>query len=112
MSYLAPYIGAAAAFQAENEGSIRFTRSSTFKHLMRLHVFIRQEHCCSFGQMSVFCSRSSALLCAGYYLLGRTLHILPEHRDGGVPALREYLTVSRLGVPGFGESDMTERCER
>jgi hypothetical protein len=67
-----------------------------------------QACCCSFGQMSVFRSHGTSLLGAGRDLFGGALHVLRQHLDGVVPALRQDLVISQFGIAGLGQPTMTE----
>src|SRR5215470_16076892 len=52
-----------------------------------------QIYCCSFGQMSVLCSRCSTLLGARDDLPRGALGVLRQDLHRGVSALRQYLSV-------------------
>ena len=67
-----------------------------------------QRCCCSFGQMSVFCSGRAALLRPANDLSRGALHVLRQHLRRRVAALRHDLAVGQFGIAGFGESSMAE----
>src|SRR4030081_3181452 len=70
-----------------------------------------QAYCCSFGQMSVFCSQSAPIFGAVDDLPRCPLGVFRQALERPLPASRHHPAVGQLGVAAFGEAAVTERSK-